>query len=332
MDHYKSLSKQIFSNGKYSLVPIRSEDKYRIMKWRNEQIYHLRQSKPLTRQDQDTYFREVVSQLFMQERPDQILFSYLENEECIGYGGLVHINWIDKNAEISFVLNTELEVDYFEFHWIKYLSILEQIAFEHLGFRKIYTYAYDMRQRLFTSLLIAEFKHEATLRNHRLFKGEYFDVLIHSKFNQREPILRQVEYTDASLLLRWANDEAVRNSSFNSERIEEKDHIKWFLNRINNLNVRIYILEISGIPIGQFRMELDNRSLRWVIDYSIDDLYRGKGLGKKLMECVLQKHPDKLLLAEVKNANIASKKVFESCGFKKISLNEERQSVIYHFG
>ena len=41
------------SDGQYKIVPIRYEDRFDIMKWRNEQMYHLRQSKPLTEEDQE---------------------------------------------------------------------------------------------------------------------------------------------------------------------------------------------------------------------------------------------------------------------------------------
>src|SRR5207342_3568736 len=105
---YKCLEKQVYKSGKFSLVPLRSEDKFDIMKWRNEQIYHLRQQKPLNEFEQEKYFRTVVASLFEQEQPAQVLFSYLENDECIGYGGLVHINWKDRYAEISFIINTVL--------------------------------------------------------------------------------------------------------------------------------------------------------------------------------------------------------------------------------
>ena len=47
MKSYKALNNQIYSTGIFSLVPIRFEDKLDIMKWRNEQLYHLRQEKPL---------------------------------------------------------------------------------------------------------------------------------------------------------------------------------------------------------------------------------------------------------------------------------------------
>ena len=78
MNSYKVLNKQIFTEGAYSLVPIRFEDRMGIMKWRNEQIYHLRQSKPLTEEDQNNYFKNVVSKLFDQEQPQKKLFSFLE--------------------------------------------------------------------------------------------------------------------------------------------------------------------------------------------------------------------------------------------------------------
>ena len=76
-------------------------------------MYHLRQDKPLTEKSQEDYFIGPVARLFDQEKPNQILFSYLKNDKCIGYGGLVHINWIDMNAEISFIVATELEEDNF---------------------------------------------------------------------------------------------------------------------------------------------------------------------------------------------------------------------------
>src|SRR5690606_9077244 len=133
MNYYKSLDKQVFRHGKYSIVPIRMEDRFAIMKWRNEQIYHLRQSKPLTEEDQNRYFNEVVADLFTQEFPRDILFSYLEGEKCIGYGGLAHINWTDKNAEISFIMETALEEDFFEFHWKMYLNMIEKVAFDEWG-------------------------------------------------------------------------------------------------------------------------------------------------------------------------------------------------------
>ncbi|SHF90325.1 Protein N-acetyltransferase, RimJ/RimL family [Salegentibacter echinorum] len=186
MNSYKVLNKQSFSSGEYKIVPIRMEDRYAIMQWRNEQMYHLRQNEVLTKEKQDYYFDTVVSKLFEQEKPDQILFSYLKEEECIGYGGLVHINWIDRNAEISFIMNTELEERHFEFHWNNFFKLLEEVAWKALNLHKIFTYAFDLRPKLYTIFEKQGFHKEARLREHILsHEKAYLDVVIHSKINKK---------------------------------------------------------------------------------------------------------------------------------------------------
>ena len=179
---YKVLKNQSFKIGDYSIVPIRYEDRFKIMEWRNEQMYHLRQSSILTQEDQENYFNKVVANLFDQERPDQILFSYLKGGECIGYGGLVHINWIDCNAEISFIMKTELEKDEFEEHWGRYLDLIQIVAFKEIDFHKIFVYAFDLRPHLYKAIELKAFKKEAVLKEHCYFNGQFIDVIIHSKF------------------------------------------------------------------------------------------------------------------------------------------------------
>ena len=183
MNFYKALNRQKYSSGNFSIVPIRYEDRMDIMQWRNEQVYHLRQDKPLTEADQEIYFKTVVNKLFDQKQPKQLLFSYLEGDKCIGYGGLVHINWIDKNAEISFVMNTILEKDNFSKHWKMFLELIEQVAFNELKLYKIFTFAFDLRPLLYTPIEDSGFVKEATLKKHLFFNAAYIDVIIHSKFN-----------------------------------------------------------------------------------------------------------------------------------------------------
>ncbi|MBR4646531.1 MAG: GNAT family N-acetyltransferase [Bacteroidales bacterium] len=185
MARYTCLKQQTFSIGDYSLVPLRYEDRFLIMKWRNEQIYHLRQAHPLTEDDQQRYFDNVVAKLYDNPKPDQILFSYLEKGECIGYGGLVHINWNDLNAEISFIMDTILEAEHFSEHWGNYLTMLKQVAFNDLYLHKIYTFAFDLRPHLYPIFEEAGLVREATLKEHCLYNGEYKDVVIHSIWNKR---------------------------------------------------------------------------------------------------------------------------------------------------
>jgi RimJ/RimL family protein N-acetyltransferase len=180
---YKCLTNNKFTFNEFTIVPIRETDKYSIMQMRNEQMYHLRQSALLTKESQDLYFRNVVATLFLQDKPDQILFSLLRSGEFVGYGGLVHINWLDKYAEISFIMKTEMEASNFEYFWINFLDLIEIVAFEEIGFHKIFTYAFDIRPRLYQVLEKAGFVEEARLKKHHLVGNQYIDVLIHTKFN-----------------------------------------------------------------------------------------------------------------------------------------------------
>ena len=58
--NYFALKKQNFQFDIYKLTQIRFKDRCQIMKWRNEQLYHLRQLKPLIKSEQDNYFNNVV--------------------------------------------------------------------------------------------------------------------------------------------------------------------------------------------------------------------------------------------------------------------------------
>lgn len=184
MNFYKALNNQIFTSGKYSLIPIRFEDRHAIMKWRNEQIYHLRQNKPLTIEDQDYYFENVVSKLFEQTQPNQILFSFLENGVCIGYGGLVHIDWNSKHAEISVLLNTLLNENCYKSLTTIFFRLIEKIGLE-LQLNKIYTYGYDFDDSRFEPLYKSGFILDAFLHEHVSVNNKLIPVRIYSKILQR---------------------------------------------------------------------------------------------------------------------------------------------------
>lgn len=183
INQYICLTKQVFTLNEFSLIPIRSEDRFKIMEWRNSQIYHLRQDNPLTIESQNKYFTEVVEKLFTLAYPNQILFSYLKKNICIGYGGLVHIDWNNLTAELSFIMDTQLEKEEFYIHWDNFLKMIQQVSFKNLNLRKIYTYAFDLRPKLYKVLEDNNFIQEAILKEHVIFEGKFINVIIHSKIN-----------------------------------------------------------------------------------------------------------------------------------------------------
>jgi RimJ/RimL family protein N-acetyltransferase len=304
------------------------------MEWRNEQLYHLRQNKLLTIDAQDKYFQTVIESLFVNERPDQILFSYLEDEQCIGYGGLVHINWQDSNAEISFVLNTKLEASSFEQHWIRYLGLIELVAFNDIDLYKIFTYAFDLRPRLYVCLEKSGFVKEAVLKSHSKFEERFVDVVIHSKFNlQAEKLknerfyLREAEFADGKLLFSWVNDPVVRQNSINGGNIDWESHLKWFEAKLSNSNSKIFILvdAQSNQNIGQIRIDYDNQ--HWVIDYSIDKKFRNMGLGREIVSLLMQKFRDYKYYAVVRKENLSSITIFTRLGFRQVKTGNSSFTV-----
>jgi RimJ/RimL family protein N-acetyltransferase len=324
---YKILKNQTFRNDEYSLVPIRMEDRYSIMQWRNEQIYHLRQDKPLTKENQDKYFDKVISKLFEEEKPNQLLFSLLKGEECIGYGGLVHINWTDKNAEISFIMETQLEKQSFEKNWGLFLDLLEQVAFSELNFHKIFTYAFDIRPVLYKAIEEKGFRKEATLKEHCFFNDIFIDVVIHSKINyQLEFIEAGLEH--AKLLFDWTNEKTVRINSLNTEPIKWEDHLKWFNEKLKSRQNHIFIYFSNSKPIGQVRLDLEDQV--WLIDYSVDIDFRGRGLGTKILKKTINLETFNEFKAIVKEENKASIYVFKKLGFTPIkSINKEFKEFYY---
>ena len=324
MKLYKALKKQVFKLDNFSIVPVRYEDRLDIMKWRNEQIYHLRQLKKLTKKNQNDYFDNIVALLFKQDQPNQILFSLLNENICIGYGGLVHINWIDKNSEISFIMDTKLEEKYFEKNWIVFLKLLEKIAFKELNLHKIYTYAFDLRPNLFKVLKKAKFVEESRLREHCFSENKFVDVLIHSKFNNLIK-LRTASINDFGVTFNWASSKLVRQYSFQNETISFTSHKEWFSKKVISKDCVYLIAELKKTPIGSIRFDI-NKSGDALLSFLLDPLFHGKGFGKQLLEIGCDKLTElkkvNKIIGKVNIKNTPSLKIFKNLGFsKKSELN-----------
>lgn len=172
---------ETLTDGTATIVPIREADKFSIRQWRNGQTFHLRQVGQLTDEDQVRYFANVVGPSMSEPAPSQVLVSYLVEGVCRGYGGLVHIDWNNRRAELSFLLATDVSEVEFAEAWVRYLLLIEQLAFGQLGLHKIYTYAYDVRPHLYPAIERAGLVEEARLRRHMVFDGQAVDVVIHAK-------------------------------------------------------------------------------------------------------------------------------------------------------
>ncbi len=178
---YQCLKLQRFVENGYELCPIRYEDILKIRDWRNEQMNILRQSQPLTEERQLKYYQEAILPTFTQAFPSQVLFSYLLNGQCIGYGGLTNIHWEHRRAELSFLLATDRTTDLepYKQEFRIYLKLLKQAAFGDLKLNRLFSETFDLRPYIIEVLEQSGFRPEGRMRQHNFIDGQYVDSLLH---------------------------------------------------------------------------------------------------------------------------------------------------------
>jgi RimJ/RimL family protein N-acetyltransferase len=194
------------------------------------------------------------------------------------------------------------------------LGLIEKVAFSEIRLHKIFTYAYDLRPRLYDALDRTGFTKEATLKEHCLFDNNYIDVVIHSKTN-RYCKLRLATKHDLEKTFQWANTPEVRSFSYNQREIDFLEHSNWFKNRISSKDCEYYILENNSEAIGSIRFDIEDK-VKAKISYLIDPKYFRMGFGTKILSegerKLIKERPEvEIIFGFVLKENLASKHIFE---------------------
>lgn len=128
---------------------------------------------------------------------------------------------------------------------------------------------------------------------------------------------RKARLEDAEIYYQWANDNLVRENSFEQKKISFEEHINWFKKKLSSSVCSFYLFFAEQIPIGQVRIE--NKVTETTIGISIDVQYRGKGLGAKMLDIAcadyFEKFPHATIFAYIKENNIPSYNVFMEAKF-----------------
>lgn len=165
----------------YFMRHVMLRDMFNIMDIRNNQMNVLRQNKPIEEWEQVEYFRNNVEMDKLRDEPNDILFSFLHKGTFIGYGGLVHINWHNKRAEVSFLSDPQrIDKRLYEKDFSSFLSFIKQIAFEDLKLNKIWTETFLFRKQHVEILWKNGFLEEGILEQHNYKEPDGFiDSYIH---------------------------------------------------------------------------------------------------------------------------------------------------------
>lgn len=139
--------------------------------------------------------------------------------------------------------------------------------------------------------------------------------------------LRNAVPDDMELIYEWANDDEVRKNSFHTDKIAFQEHKAWYEYKMKSESTLFYIFMLEDQPAGQIRLELEGDFAQ--INYSIAKEFRGRGLGRAMIELSEEKlkseYPHiKKMTAEVKTENSSSQKIFEKSGYEKAYIAYEK--------
>jgi len=178
---YLIMSNTQLQDGELSLRAVAPCDIEAIRRWRNSQMDVLRQTAFISTEAQRCYFEEYVWPEKGSRYPRQILLAIDLGGRLIGYGGLVHIAWQHKRAELSFLLEPSLEnksavrASLF----LRFLRLVRILAFADLKLSRLWTETYAHRTEHISTLEASGFQLEGCLREHVIIDGKPLDSLLH---------------------------------------------------------------------------------------------------------------------------------------------------------
>lgn len=179
---YSIMPRATITRGDFSIRAVEPQDIEQIRLWRNAQLPLLRQMAPISSDEQSAYFAAHIWPDKLKNQPSNILVAFLKNENLIGYGGLVHIQWAHQRAEVSFLFDAADEMNAERrTHFLPvFLSLVQELAFKDLHLHRLTTETYETRFHIIPSLEDAGFQQEGRLRQHVIKNGRTMDAILHA--------------------------------------------------------------------------------------------------------------------------------------------------------
>ena len=178
---YFCMPHPVLVDGRWAVQAVEPFHIEAIRTWRNAQIEVLRQAVKIGPAEQVKYYTDHVWPEKARTHPSNVLLIYLQDTVPIGYGGLVHIAWEHRRAEVSFLLDLKFETDEDARAdlFLRFLALMQRLAFDDLGLERLFTETYATRSRHVRTLEDAGFVREGSLRGHVQIDGVAVDSVIH---------------------------------------------------------------------------------------------------------------------------------------------------------
>ena len=118
----------------------------------------------------------------------------------------------------------------------------------------------------------------------------------------------------------WVNKkDSIEHKLHTTSKIEYKEHSEWFMQRIQDVNTKMWVIKEGKNFIGQIRLQ-KSTSIYYDIDIYIVKKYRGNNSASNALEAVLNIFLIRPIRAIVKKNNIISYNFFKKNSF---FLNDE---------
>jgi len=127
-----------------------------------------------------------------------------------------------------------------------------------------------------------------------------------------EMILRNATQADALDVWAWRQDPLTRAMSRRGEPVELQPHLAWFAKALADPARTLLIGEAHGDKLGMVRFD---RGEVTEVSINVNPKHRGRGHGYALLSEALKREAGDVW-AEIRDENLASRRLFERAGFE----------------
>ena len=161
-----------------NLTAVEKSDLQQLKEWRNNLDFrkNFREYREINDEMQNIWFNK-----FVIEDKNTIMFSIRDaaNNELLGCCGLCYINWVNRNADLSFYIGKDnLYAD--DIYAKDAVNVLINYGFNELGLNKIWTEIYEFDSKKINFLQNYGFKKDGQLRENYFYDGKWWDSFIFS--------------------------------------------------------------------------------------------------------------------------------------------------------
>lgn len=138
-------------------------------------------------------------------------------------------------------------------------------------------------------------------------------------------MLRPATWDDSEQLLTWRNDAQTVANSIEGSSVPKEAHTLWLQDALINPKRTLLVAELASwdtTPVGMIRIDGADNGSSCEMSWTMAPQWRGKKLGQKMVklgvDVAIKTYP--LVVAQIRPGNIASLRVAESAGFRKLLI------------